>query len=312
MSLTSAIANRASPFSAFLEAELPKVRDLSAAFRAVRPPDGDALRPTAPEGVEPAWGTIGAAIDHRLRYAFADHGQPSESVEAGIQAAPYLAPAGARYVIRQAGDELVEALHAMVAQRCPSDRTRPMLLSAAAEDELARICYVMAWFEEARRSGRLWPGTPLGDAGPDLVFDQMLAAVPDYAVADMAAQVQLADSALSALRAACPPSRVHTGPVFAGSPDVGGADADMIIGDLLVDTKALAAPSRISRRDFYQLIGYALLDYDDQFGIDRIGFYLSRFGQLITWQVAEYLTLLGSQRPLTDLRKRCAAVLSTA
>jgi hypothetical protein len=170
----------------------------------------------------------------------------------------------------------------------------------------------MAWFEEARRSGRLWPGTPLGDAGPDLVFDQILAAVPDYAVADMAAQVQLADSALSALRAACPPGRVHAGPVFGGSPDVGGADADMIIGDLLVDTKALTAPSRISRRDFYQLIGYALLDYDDQFGIGRVGFYLSRFGRLITWPVAEYLTLLGSQRSLNDLRKRCAAALAVA
>jgi hypothetical protein len=161
MSLTSVIADRASPFGAFgafIEAELPNVRDLSAAFRAARPADGDALRPTAPEGTEPAWGTIGAAIDHRLRYAFADQGEPSESVEAGIRVAPYLAPADARYAIRRAGDDLVEALHALVTQECPSGRTRPMLLPAAAEDELARICYVMTWFVETRRSGRLWPG----------------------------------------------------------------------------------------------------------------------------------------------------------
>jgi hypothetical protein len=66
----------------------------------------------------------------------------------------------------------------------------------------------------------------------------MLAAVPDYAVADMAALVRLADSALTTLRAACPPGRVHAGPVFGGSPEVGGADTDMIIGDLLVDIQA--------------------------------------------------------------------------
>lgn len=312
MSLTSAIDDRASGFSSLIEAELPNVRDLSAAFRIVRPADGEAVRPAAPHGVTPAWGTIGAAIDHRLRYAFADHGRPSESVEAGIRAAAHLAPGHAGDAIRLAGDELAEALHALIAREHPSDRTKPMLLADTPERELARICYVMTWFEEAFRSGRLWPGTPLGTASPTLTLGQMLAAVPGYAVDDMAEQMRLADSGLSALRAACSPDRVHDGPVFGGSQDVGGADADLIIGDLLLDIKALVTSSKIGRRDFYQLIGYALLDYDDQFGIERLGFYLSRFGRLITWSVPEYLALLGSRYALPELRKRCAAALATA
>lgn len=99
-------------------------------------------------------------------------------------------------------------------------------------------------------------------------------------------------------------------PHVRGSADIGGADADLIVGDLLIDVKATVSPSRLRKPEFYQLLGYALLDYDDEYGVTRLSFYLSRFGRLITWTVAEYLALLGSTRSLAELRWECREVLA--
>jgi hypothetical protein len=105
---------------------------------------------------------------------------------------------------------------------------------------------------------------------------------------------------------------VHAGPTFAGSPDVDGADADMIVDDLLIEIKSTVTPSRLGKRDFYQALGYVILDYDNEYRIGRLGFYLTRFGRLVTWTVEEYLTLLGSQRSLDEQRRACAATLATS
>jgi hypothetical protein len=163
----------------------------------------------------------------------------------------------------------------------------------------------MAWFEEVYRTGRLWPGTPLGDADSTLTTSQLLAAVPAYAVADLEAQVYLAADRLAGLRAAYPPDQVQVGPVFAGSRDVGGADADMIIGDLLLEVKA-SANATIKREDFYQVIGYVLLDYHDANQIERVGLYLARFGHPVMWNVPECLELLGARSDLAELRRAFA------
>jgi hypothetical protein len=312
MSLTSELDDAKSPLATFMTAVFPQTRDLSAALRAACPSGAEPLRPEIPAGKRIAWGTLGAAIDHRLRYAFSNNREPSESIQHSMAAAPRLARLDARHAIRQAGDELALMLSQVIAKECPADRARPMTLPPRAEAELARVCYDMGWFEEVYRSQRLWPGTPLGDARPDLTIDQLLAAVPAYAVDDITAQVKLADLALTQLRATHPPEQVHAGPTFAGSPDVDGADADMIIDDLLIEIKSTAKPSRLGKRDFYQALGYVILDYDNQYRIGRLGFYLTRFGRLVTWTVEEYLTLLGSQRSLDEQRRACAATLATS
>jgi hypothetical protein len=120
----------------------------------------------------------------------------------------------------------------------------------------------------------------------------------------------LADAALADVRASCAPSAVHIGPVFAGSGDVGGADADWIAAGLLVDVKATATPEKVSREDVHQLVCYALLDYDDRYGIERVGWYFARAGWLVSWDLDEFLGLLGASRPVGDLRLRVSGVLS--
>ena len=119
MSLTSQLDDRDSPVSRFMAAELPGLSEWQAAYRALRAAHIDALRPEPPGGVRPAWGTLGQAIDHRLRYAFADQGEPSSAVSAGMMlaaAGPDTAVTGA---IALAADGLRAALRTSSARNDP-------------------------------------------------------------------------------------------------------------------------------------------------------------------------------------------------
>lgn len=71
--------------------------------------------------------------------------------------------------------------------------------------------------------------------------------------------------------------------------DVGGADADLIIDDLLIDIKT-TKDINFKLEYFRQLIGYYTLnrrEYDMYGKIERLGLYFSRFGQLLTFKVPE-------------------------
>jgi hypothetical protein len=303
MSLTGQLDKAGSPFASFLSAQFPAVNNVSAAFHAMLPADAEALFPAAPERVP--WGTLATAIERRLRYAFCDTGIPRTSVQRGIFAAWQLATPDCAEAVRLAGEDLAGALESLVAAERPATRARSILLAPEEEAFLDGMCYALAWFEETSRLGRLVSGTPLATAGRSLTVEHLLAAVPGYAVDDIAAVVGLADTGLSSVRDDCPPELVHVSPALAGAGDVGGAEADLIAGDLLLEIRSTATPSRMGTRDFYQVLGYLLLDYADRYGIRRVGFYLSRFGRLVTWTVDEYLALLGSRRTLDDLRHEC-------
>jgi hypothetical protein len=138
-----------------------------------------------------------------------------------------------------------------------------------------------------------------------------MAAVPGYAIEDIGRQRELAAEPFAPFRALPADARV-CGPTFQGSGDLGGADADFILGGLLLDCKAAIQPRRLGRDEIYQLAGYLLLDYDDQYGIDRVGLYLSRQGALIAWSVPDFLHRLGAARPVTELRRQLRAHLEMA
>ena len=74
---------------------------------------------------------------------------------------------------------------------------------------------------------------------------------------------------------------------------VGGADADLITGDLLIDFKT-TAKKVIDATQLDQLFGYFLLarnegktdpDFPD---IRRVGLYFCRHGHLSTWDVSQW------------------------
>jgi hypothetical protein len=73
-------------------------------------------------------------------------------------------------------------------------------------------------------------------------------------------------------------------PMFAGSSLVGGADADWLIGDTLIDSKAYAELTVPKLRSFLrQLLGYVMLDLDDSLRIRTVGVWLPRQGRTKTW-----------------------------
>lgn len=79
-------------------------------------------------------------------------------------------------------------------------------------------------------------------------------------------------------------------PSFLGSGAVGGADADWVLGDTLVELKTREEITNPWIRDtLFQLLGYALLDLDDSLGIRRVGILLPRQPFFATWDLEDLL-----------------------
>lgn len=84
--------------------------------------------------------------------------------------------------------------------------------------------------------------------------------------------------------------RFEPNPAFAGSSLVSGADADWIVGDVLIDSKAYAKLTVSKLRIFLrQLLGYVMLDLDDSLRIRTVGVWLPRQGLTKTWRLERLL-----------------------
>lgn len=77
-------------------------------------------------------------------------------------------------------------------------------------------------------------------------------------------------------------------PVFGeGSRLVGGADADLILDDTLIDIKTTKS-GKMDMSQFHQLVGYFILNQlggvnGRKIKINRLGIYFSRYGELVTF-----------------------------
>jgi AAA domain/UvrD-like helicase C-terminal domain len=290
--LTGQLRFQTSPVSRFLADHLPGTQ------RAVRDylgRIGDLPRPVQPTDVRyPAWAALGHAIDFRLRLSL--DWPLGDSVAAGVAATGASGSLrggpsrAARDALHRCGHSLLAAVGAHL--RDPGDLP---------DEYLARLCFVAAFYEDVYRTGEVRRYSMLAAGTQDTTLDDLLAAVPAYAVDDIGQQMALAKAAFQEFRA-LPRQAVTCGPVFTGSADIGGADADFILGGLLLDCKATITPRNLGAAEINQLAGYLLLDYDDEFGIRQVGLYLSRQGVTITWDVASFLRLLGASEPLPELR----------
>jgi hypothetical protein len=299
LNLTAQLKFENSPVSLFLAEHLPgvhrPVRDYQRRITGLP-------RPVQPGNVRyPAWSGLGHAIDYRLRLLLG--WLPGDPVRAGIEnvgsRAPLRgAPAGpARAALYAAGQQLLTVLKGHL-----DGRTR------LTEDQVCQLCFVASSYEDVYRTGEVGRYSLLAEAPPGTRLRELVAAVPGYVPADLQRQLALALPVFERFRT-LPADRIVCGPVFTGSADIGGADADFIIDGLLLDCKATVAPTRLGNAEINQLAGYLLLDYDDQYGINRVGLYLSRQGFGVTWKVGEFLELLGAREPLPALRKRLRSSL---
>jgi hypothetical protein len=87
-------------------------------------------------------------------------------------------------------------------------------------------------------------------------------------------------------------------PTFAGSGDVGGADTDLIVDGCLIEIKT-SKQMQIDADWLRQLVGYVLLDYNDEYHINSVALYMVRQGVLFTWPLADFLSLLTASDAIT-------------
>ncbi len=133
-------------------------------------------------------------------------------------------------------------------------------------------CIVLAKMESVFRSGR--------DFSNSDIFH-----VDDGDVHDLEHLLGLIDSRLFTAKTQC-----VLNPGFGqSSVDVGGADADFILDDTLIDIKT-AKELKLERSHFRQLLGYYVLNRreNNRHGrLKKLGVYFARFGKLFTFPIPE-------------------------
>lgn len=323
MSLSAHLDDASSPIGAFLRARFAHTasltREANERLRAA-PCSAPPLLPGAPY----PYGTIGAAVDYRIRYAFGLTPARQTVAYLGAQELAYalaVAPDGSPAVRANSAtvlrllDAFFDAADAQVARMHPAGRALPV----EAERHMARICFALARCEEAFRAPdppaslsaliRTWLGRhdlPIRAAGEGLTHD--LLALPSPACVEdlcrLAARFVESQQPLLGRPAIL-------NPTFAGSHAIGGADADLIVDGCLIDIKSGRRPV-IAPRDLRQLAGYLLLDSDDALRIHSAGIYKARYGVLARWPVAELLARLTDDPAATlsglraEFRQLCA------
>jgi hypothetical protein len=90
------------------------------------------------------------------------------------------------------------------------------------------------------------------------------------------------------------------------------ADPDLIAAGLLIDLKTAAAKPSLGIREVFQVIGYALLDFDDVYELTEAGIFSARYGYLSVWRIDELLNeLAGSPVSLPATREEFRRLLLT-
>ena len=308
MSLTSEMGRKESPVRRFLRETFPHTRGPLAACReALRAPLVADLPPDAHPG---AYGQIGMAVDYRIRYHFAiTPGRRFVALPGALLVIlpdeVELPPAGlARARLIREDTKLKRACVAglfgtldRTAGAIAAYRRRP---DEAEERTLARFCLVLAAFELAFRSPPAWPPPYLGDARPGSA-PELLALVPDDWVEDVAAL----GAAFARRHPAWHGSGAVLNPRFAGSTDIGGADADLIADGCLWEIKTTR--KRGAQGEWLrQLLGYVLLDYGGEHAIDRVGLLLPRHDTRVSWSIGELISEMSGRDDLDlpTLRER--------
>ncbi|CAM2906878.1 hypothetical protein [Skermania piniformis] len=281
--LTAALRDDDSPLRAFLLDRFPHVRPIQQRYRAGA---GELLVPGG--SADPA--TVGTAFDYLVRFA--------------LDAAYLPVPA----IIGFGDDPAAAPVQAIV---------RTAQNAEPGSVEQARAGWALALCTDVYRRG-LRPDSPLTgllDAGRFTATELLRLASRD-ALGQLAALTEVADVfLLPELRARAP---LALGPTFAASVRC-AADADLIADGVLIDIKTRLGPAdprtgarsdRLPRADLYQLIGYALFDSTDRYGIHEIGLYSARYGYFPRWPICDVLAeLAGGPVDLAGERRAVARLL---
>jgi hypothetical protein len=298
VSLTHHLSRPGSPVKAFLSERLGHTYALSSQANKQLRATPCACPP--PDVQDYPYADVGRAIDYRIRYFY-----PAGAIDDLIAWKGGHRKLWNRYTTlaesnpdRRYTDflrvsvEFFKQLDTFLQTVRPEGR----LLDLGEEELLARYCYVLGVFELAYRSGDdLWFFYP----GSARTVDRWLANVPQVVVNDLVGLARLFFAHEQDLLT----RPVILNPTFAGSSDVGGADADLIIDGCLVDLKCTKRET-LDSMWLRQLAGYVLLDYTDELRIHSVGIYMVRQGLLLSWPLEEFLSALsgGQASDVTEMR----------
>ena len=309
MSLTSVLEDRNSKVRGFFEERFPNtnkvIRKANAQLRRV-----ETIRPDekVPWGRD-TWGTIGTAFDYRMRYHFAV--TPSEelvawkgaSIAAGniAEVMPALTEeivaeiiSGRPTLTEESVENFFSDLDGLLADVQPS-KIHPSLQQ---ERLLLRYCVALALFEQIRRAGpKVFSTSPLFSIGENPSTEELLSLAEECWIDDLYALTQ----GMARICDVTTFRNVVLNPTLSGSSYVGGADADLILDNCLLDIKCSI---NIKKLQLYQVLGYVLLDLHDEYAIERVGFYMARQCQPVIWDLDDLIErLMVTPQPLELLRE---------
>lgn len=297
--LTSEVADPQSPVAAWLRTTLPNHKEIQTAYRTqtgvARVLPGPAV----------ATHTQGAAIDWWIRFL----DDPAPQLDLALRGLTNLRA----LPCFRAGMRLLHELGGIdrdVTQQ-PVDPSR---FADRSDEWWARVCYALALLIEPYRQPSI-EGSRLMQLADGCDVSDLLGLTNADEVADL---IAMRDLAVEQLLPQLPSGPVVTGSTFEGSADL-PADADVISGGWLVDVKAGQGgkprkdgtrAASLTRTELDQLIGYALMDYSNEYRLHTVAIYAARFGHLAAWPLDELCAqLAGHTVDVADLRKQFAHVL---
>ena len=295
LSLTAHLGEKKSPVRQYFDEAFPKTRGFPKEMRA-RLSGAAMIEP--PADMSPGeLGLVGTALDYRIRYYFAaESATGRQSVAAsGLLMADVLDGLPPEQLACY--EDFLESHDRYIADLKPHGR----LLGRADEEELNRRCVVLAMFEQLYRMGLFAIGKTWLHRAP---LDPLSIPEQDW-IDDLC---RMSEAFYTAMRERLNELH-HLNPVFDGSIDMSGADADLIIGRTLFDIKTKQDPASGLKQQLYQMLGYALLDYSDTFGLEKLGLYFARYGVSIEWTIEALLEQIGAPHSLEGHREELQALL---
>jgi len=284
--LTVELDIKDSPVRRFLDERFTSgLRDVQRHYRQA----GPSLVVPSTDRQEANPGTIGTAADWLLRFML--HPRPSLKL-----AAAGAALCGRRSDMVDAFLGVAETLgydtDAML-HVSATDFTGPMGGNETDPGQLASACWTLALLTEVFRNPAAAMRGPLERFHSHRASaNELLGLASPAALGQLAAFQQVFASTLLP-QLANRAGRWVLGPKFTGSALI-KADADLIAAGLLLELKTDSKLS-LGITTMFQMIGYALLDFDDTYQLTMMGTFSARYAYLETWDIGTLLNELADQ-----------------
>jgi hypothetical protein len=299
--LTAELSKKDSPVRRFFDERFTSgLRDVQGRYRKASP----ALVVPSADRAEANPGTVGTAADWLLRFML--YSRPSLK----------LAAMGAALCGRRSGmaETLIEIAESLgydpeaVLDVSATDFIGPIDGNDGDPGQLTRACWALALLTEMYRNPMAAMTGPLGSFhGHRASASDLLDLASPAALAQLAAFREVFASKLLPQLSHWP-GRWTLGAEFTGSALI-KADADVIAGGLLIDLKTDSKLS-LGVTTMFQVIGYALLDFDDAYQLTTVGTFSARYACLATWDIgALFDELAGYHINLSSVRQEFRQLL---